>query len=149
MKYLITRKAKKLTKDYNNKRLEIVIPKNQMIEIAYKAFPEKDRNKQIVGAYVYLKMGESVFPSIVEFSRDEVEIIGDSISKEELCKEATLKGKLFFINKGISTCTDFIRQIQGNPTDSFTIIHDDENILKVVYGSKKSERGKQVFTVAF
>ncbi len=149
MKYLITRKVKRITKDFNNKKLQITIPKNQMIEIAYKTFAGADRQKQIVGAYVYLKMGEDVFPSIVEFSRDEVEIIGDVIGKKELAKEAILRGKIFFTNKEICTCAEFIKFLEYAPVEEFTIVNDDNNLLKVMYGNRKSVVGRQVLRVIF
>ncbi len=149
MKYLITRKVKRITKDFNDKKLEITIPKNQMIEIAYKTFAGTDRKKQIVGAYVYLKMGENVFPSIVEFSRDEVEIIGDVISKKEFAKEAILKGKMFFANKDICTCAEFIKMLEYAPVEELAIVSDDKNMLKVAYGNRKSVVGRQVLRVIF
>lgn len=149
MKYLITRKVKRITKDFNDKKLEITIPKNQMIEIAYKTFAGADRKKQIVGAYVYLKMGENVFPSIVEFSRDEVEIIGDVISKKEFAKEAILRGKMFFTNKDICTCAEFIKMLEYAPVEELAIVSDDKNMLKVAYGNRKSVVGRQVMRVIF
>ena len=101
MKYLITKKIKKLTKDLKNKRLEIIIPENQMIELAYKTPVGENRNEQIVGAYIYLKIGDTVYPSIVEFSGDEVEIVGDAIEKEKLIAAAVNRGKMFFLNSNI------------------------------------------------
>ncbi len=149
MKYLITRKIKKLTKDLKNKRLEIVIPENQMIELAYKTPAGENRKEQIVGAYVYLKMGDTVYPSIVEFSGDEVEIVGDSIAKTELISESINNGKLFFLNKEICTCAEFVTALLRIPNEKFTILNDDEKFLRVVYGYKSAWLGKQTLTVLF
>lgn len=149
MKYLITKKMKKLTKDLKNKRLKIVIPKNQMIELAYKTPAGAGRKEQIVGAYIYLKMGDTVYPSIVEFSGDEVEIVGDSIEKEDLIMEAINNGKLFFLNQDICTCEEFVRALQSIPNDSFTIINDDDNFLRVSFRYKDALTGKQVLTMIF
>lgn len=149
MKYLITKKMKKLTKDLKNKRLKVVIPKNQMIELAYKTPAGVNKKEQIVGAYIYLKMGDTVYPSIVEFSGDEVEIVGDSITKEDLLKEAVDNGKLFFLNKDICSCKEFVQALLSVPNDSFTIVNDDENFLRVVFRYKNAMLGKQVLTVVF
>ncbi len=149
MKYLITKKAKKLTKDYNNSTFEITIPKNQMIEVAYKTSAGEGRKEQIIGAFVYLKMGDEVYPSIVEFSSEEVELIGDTVKKEELFQEASLKGRMFFYNDEICTCWEFIRLINYLPFDSFTTVKDTENVLKVSFGYKNTLKGKQVLTVVF
>lgn len=148
MKYLITRKVKKFTKDYKNSKFEITIPENQMIEVAYKTPVGEDRKEQIIGAYIYLKMGDNVYPSIVEFSKDEVEIIGDIITLTELMKEAVNRGKLFFFNKEICTCWEFIHQVKYLPFDSFTTINDNENMLKVSCG-QNNFKGKQVLTILF
>ena len=149
MRYLITRKVKKLSKDFKSNKLEITIPENQMIEVAYKAPTGEDRKEQIIGAYIYLKMGEKVYPSIVEFSMDEVEIIGDTITKLEFMQEAVLKGKLFFVNKEICTCWEFIRWLSYLPFENFKTVNDNESILRVVQGSKNSYAGKQEYVIVF
>ncbi len=149
MRYLITRRVKKLSKDFKSNKLEITIPENQMIEVAYKAPTGNDRKEQIVGAYIYLKMGEKVYPSIVEFSMDEVEIIGDTITRMELMQEASLKGKMFFINREICTCWEFIRWLKYLPADTFKTVNDNDSILRVVQGSKNSYMGKQEYVVVF
>lgn len=147
MKYLITRKTKKLTKDFKNKRLEIVIPKNQMIELAYKTPVGENRKEQIVGAYVYLKMGDTIYPSIIEFTSDEVEIVGDVIAKEDLIIESIKNGKLFFINKEICTCAEFIQHLLYIPNENFTILKDNKKVLRVFF--KNDWPGKQTLTVVF
>ena len=149
MKYLITKKIKKLTKDLQNKRFEIVIPENQMIELAYKTPAGNNRKEQIVGAYVYFKMGDTVYPSIVEFSGDEVEIVGDSITKEDLIAESINKGKLFFLNNKICTCAEFVKALLRIRNNKFTILNDEENFLRVVYGYKNSWVEKQFITIVF
>ena len=149
MRYLITRKVKKLSKDFKSNKLEITIPENQMIEVAYKAPAGENRKEQIVGAYIYLKMGEKVYPSIVEFSMDEVEIIGDTITKTELMQEAALKGKMFFVNKEICTCWEFVRWLSYLPFENFKTVNDNESILRVVQGGKNSYAGRQEYVVVF
>lgn len=157
MKYLITRKSKKLTKNLNNKKFEIIIPENQMIEVAYKTSAGEEKKEQIIGAYVYLKMGENVFPSIVEFSSDEVEIIGEVIGKNDFLEKATLEGKMFFVNGEICTCQEFVDAISEIDYDSFTILNNNENMLRVTTGrrnmltSKRDSNtsGKSILTVAF
>ncbi len=149
MRYLITRKVKKLSKDFKSNKLEITIPENQMIEVAYKAPTGEDRKEQIIGAYIYLKMGEDVYPSIVEFSMDEVELIGDTISKAELVQEAVLKGRLFFINKEVCTCWEFVRMLNYLPFDDFKTVNDNDSILRVVQKNKASYPGKQEYVVVF
>lgn len=120
-----------------------------MIEVAYKTTAGEDRKEQIIGAFVYLKMGEEVYPSIVEFNGDEVELIGDAVNKEELLREASMKGKMFFYNDEICTCWEFIRLVGYLPFDTFTTVKDTENVLKVSFGNKNSVKGKQVLTVVF
>ncbi len=149
MRYLITRKVKKLTKDFKSNKLEITIPENQMIEVAYKAPTGKDRKEHIVGAYIYLKMGEKVYPSIVEFSMDEVEIIGDLLTKEEIMQEAAIKGKMFFVNKQICTCWEFVRWLTYLPYDHFKTVNDNDRILRVVQGSRSTYMGKQEYVIVF
>ncbi len=149
MKYLLTRKSKKLTKDYKNSRLEITIPANQMIEVAYKTAAGEDRKDQIVGAFIYLKMGDNVFPSIVEFSGDEVEIIGEKIGKDDLVKEAVTNGKLFFDNSQICTCWEFVHLLYNLPFESFTTVNDNEELLRVSCGYKNALVNKQVLTITY
>ncbi|HHU75739.1 MAG TPA: hypothetical protein GXZ24_02415 [Firmicutes bacterium] len=149
MKYLITKKVKKLTKDLKNKRLKIIIPKNQMIELAYKTPAGANKKEQIIGAYIYLKMGDTVYPSIVEFSGDEVEIVGDSIEKDDLIAEAIDNGKLFFLNKDICTCAEFVRALLSIPNDNFTIVNNDDSCLRVIFRYKNAMVGKQALTVVF
>ncbi len=156
MKYLITRKSKKLTKNLNNKKFEIIIPENQMIEVAYKTLAGQEKKEQIIGAYVYLKMGESVFPSIVEFSSDEVEIIGEIIGKNDLLVKATVEGKMFFVNGEICTCQEFVGEIGDIDYEKFTILNNNENMLRVTTGrrnmitaSRNKNAGKTILTIAF
>lgn len=157
VKYLITRKSKKLTKNLNNKKFEIVIPENQMIEVAYKTTAGQENNEQIIGAYVYLKMGENVFPSIVEFSGDEVEIIGEVIDKNDLLKKATVAGKMFFVNGEICTCQEFVSEIGETGYENFTILNNNENMLRVTTGRRNmltnkrtaKNAGKSILTIAF
>ncbi len=156
MKYLITRKSKKLTKNLNNKKFEIIIPENQMIEVAYKTLAGQEQKDQIIGAYVYLKMGESVFPSIVEFSSDEVEIIGEIIGKNDLLAKATVEGKMFFVNGEICTCEEFVGEIGEIDYDNFTILNNNENMLRVTTGrrnmitaSRNKNLAKTILTIAF
>jgi hypothetical protein len=156
MKYLITRKSKKLTKNLNNKKFEIIIPENQMIEVAYKTSAGQEKKEQIIGAYVYLKMGESVFPSIVEFSSDEVEIIGEVIGKNDLLAKATDEGKMFFVNGEICTCQEFVGEIGEIDYENFTILNNNENMLRVTTGrrnmitaNRNKNAGKTILTIAF
>lgn len=157
MKYLITRKSKKLTKNLNNKKFEIIIPENQMIEVAYKTSAGEEKKEQIIGAYVYLKMGENVFPSIVEFSSDEVEIIGEVMAKSDLLEKATAEGRMFFVNGEICTCQEFVAAIGEIDYESFTILNNNENMLRVTTGRRnmiasnrgKSVTGKSILTIAF
>ena len=156
MKYLITRKSKKLTKNLNNKKFEIIIPENQMIEVAYKTLAGQEQKDQIIGAYVYLKMGESVFPSIVEFSSDEVEIIGEIIGKNDLLAKATVEGRMFFVNGEICTCQEFVGEIGDIDYEKFTILNNNESILRVTTGrrnmltaNRNKNAGKTVLTIAF
>ncbi len=156
MKYLITRKSKKLTKNLNNKKFEIIIPENQMIEVAYKTLAGQEKKEQIIGAYVYLKMGESVFPSIVEFSSDEVEIIGEIIGKNDLLAKATVEGKMFFVNGEICTCEEFVGEIGEIDYENFTILNNNENMLRVTTGrrnmitaSRNKNLAKTILTIAF
>jgi hypothetical protein len=156
MKYLITRKSKKLTKNLNNKKFEIIIPENQMIEVAYKTLAGQEKKEQIIGAYVYLKMGESVFPSIVEFSSDEVEIIGEVIGKNDLLAKATDEGKMFFVNGEICTCQEFVGEIGEIDYENFTILNNNENMLRVTTGrrnmitaNRNKNSGKTILTIAF
>ena len=156
VKYLITRKSKKLTKNLNNKKFEIIIPENQMIEVAYKTSAGQKKEEQIVGAYVYLKMGENVFPSIVEFSSDEVEIIGEIIGKNDLLVKATADGKMFFVNGEICTCQEFVGEIGDIDYEKFTILNNNESILRVTTGrrnmltaNRNKNAGKTVLTIAF
>jgi|GEM_PF-1544955 len=154
MKYLITRKSKKLTKNLNNKKFEIIIPENQMIEVAYKTAGKKQK-EQIIGAYVYLKMGEDVFPSIVEFSSDEVEIIGETIDKNDLLKKAAAEGKMFFVNGEISTCQEFVAETLRTGYETFTILNNNENMLRVTtsrrntLSSHTKHAEKYVLTIVF
>lgn len=149
MKYLITKKIKKLTKDLKNKRLEIIIPENQMIELAYKTPVGENRNEQIVGAYIYLKIGDTVYPSIVEFSGDEVEIVGDAIEKEKLIAAAVNRGKMFFLNSNICTCSEFVQALLCRQNSRFTVLNDNEKYLRVVSRYKNSPSGKQIMTIIF
>lgn len=149
MKYLITKKIKKLTKDLKNKRLEIIIPENQMIELAYKTPVGENRKEQIVGAYIYLKIGDTVYPSIVEFSGDEVEIVGDAIEKEKLIALAVNKGKMFFLNSNICTCSEFVRALLCRQNSRFTILNDNDKYLRVVSRYKNPPSGKQIMTIIF
>ncbi len=156
MKYLITRKSKKLTKNLNNKKFEIIIPENQMIEVAYKTLAGQEQKDQIIGAYVYLKMGESVFPSIVEFSSDEVEIIGEIIGKNDLLAKATVEGRMFFVNGEICTCQEFVGEIGDIDYENFTILNNNENMLRVTTGrrnmitaSRNKNTAKTILTIAF
>ena len=156
MKYLITRKSKKLTKNLNNKKFEIIIPENQMIEVAYKTSAGQEKKEQIIGAYVYLKMGESVFPSIVEFSSDEVEIIGEVIGKNDLLAKATDEGKMFFVNGEICTCQEFVGEVGEIDYENFTILNNNENMLRVTTGrrnmimaNRSKNAGKTILTIAF
>jgi len=149
MKYLITKKIKKFSKELKNKRLEIIIPENQMIELAYKTPAGENKKEQIVGAYIYLKIGDTVYPSIVEFSGDEVEIVGGTIEKEKLIATAVNKGKMFFLNSSICTCTEFVRALLGRPYDHLTILNDNEKYIRVVSGYKNSLSEKQIMTVIF
>ena len=157
VKYLITRKPKRLTKNINNKKFEITIPENQMIEVAYKTSAGQDKNEQIVGAYVYLKMGENVFPSIVEFSGDEVEIIGEIISKNDLLEKATVTGRMFFVNGDICTCQEFAEAVDETGYENFTILNNNSNMLRVITGrhmitaakQKTKKASKSILTIAF
>lgn len=156
MKYLITRKSKKLTKNLNNKKFEIIIPENQMIEVAYKTSAGQENNEQIIGAYVYLKMGESVFPSIVEFAGDEVELIGEIMEKNDLLVRATGEGKMFFVNGEICTCQEFVSEVGEIAYDDFTVLNNNENILRVTTGrrnmltaNRNKNAGKTILTIAF
>ncbi|MGI5876608.1 MAG: hypothetical protein ACOX6X_07335 [Dethiobacteria bacterium] len=147
MKYLITRKVKKLTKDYKNNTFEIVIPKDQMIELAYKT-KAANKDEEIFGAYVNLRLGEKVYTSIVEFSNDEVEIIGDTMTKEELMETAIMKGKMFFWNKEICTCWEFIRKLKYlTHNTTFTTSNNNDALLRVIYGGSTVAANKQVLTI--
>jgi hypothetical protein len=146
MKYLITRKVKKLTKDYKNNTFEIIIPKDQMIELAYKT-KAGNKEEQIIGAYVNLRLGEKVYTSIVEFSNDEVEIIGDIMTREELMETAILNGKMFFWNKEICTCWEFIRNLKYLSYHTFTTSNNNDVLLRVVYGGSTAEANKQILTI--
>ena len=149
MKYLITKRSKKLTKDLKNKRIEIVIPENQMIELAYKTPAGENRKEQIIGAYVYLKIGDTVYPSIVEFSGDEVRIVGDSISREDMAAKAIRRGRIFFVNNGICTCREFIHNLFLNPNDSFTVVKDNKVYFRVVSTYKQYYYEKKYFTIVY
>ena len=149
MKYLITKKIKKLTKDLKNKRIEIVIPENQMIELAYRTPAGENRKEQIVGAYVYLKIGDTVYPSIVEFSGDEVRIVGDTISKEDLIAKAVRSGRIFFVNNDICTCREFTQILLRYTGGSFTVLKDNNYFFRVVSAYKHYYYEKQYLTIVY
>ena len=149
MKYIITKKTKRLTKELKNKRLEIVIPENQMIEFAYRTPMGESRKEQIVGAYVYLKIGDAVYPSIVEFSGDEVKILGDTISKNDLAARAINNGRVFLVDEEICSCEGFVQALQRNPNNVFTILKDNNELIRVVYSYREGRLVKKYLTVFF
>jgi len=149
MKYIITKKPKKLTKELKNKRLEIVIPENQMIELAYKTPAGEDIKEQIVGAYVYLKIGDAVYPSIVEFSGDEVKIVGDTITKDDLATKAILSGRVFLVDEEICTCLEFVQALQRNANNYFTILKDNKDLIRVFFSYRDGRLVKKYLTVFF
>ncbi len=150
MAFFITKKAKKAVIEFEKCRLEFSVPPNLKLEVAYRIPAEKEKRAQMVGGYLYLKLGNELFPAIVEFSRDEVKLIGERITKEQFVIEAVTRGKIFFHNKEICTCWEFALTLIRLPLNSFTIVEESNRILMVsAYGQANAVKGKGEFTILF
>ncbi len=147
MAFLITKNKKKFSKYYQNTLHEFVIPKNKIMELAYKIDNDKDEKGQVVGAYINFKIGDEVFPSIVEFSREEVEIIGEVVRKNELFLKAVNSGTLFFVNQEICTCREFVRFVNLLPAKEYVTVNSNEHILRVSTRDSCSYKGKVILTI--
>ena len=147
MAFLITKNKKKFSKFWQNSLHEFIIPKNKMMEMAYKIADEKEKKDQVVGAYIHFKVGEEVFPSIVEFERNEVEIVGEEVTKNELIMKAIYEGGLFFVNEEIHTCLEFIKYLNLMPEKEFVSLNSNEDIFRVSTRNSCSYKGKINLTV--